>query len=395
MSRVEILRRVHLVYPSGRPDRAPESIGWHVARRLRSRGLEVIEHAWDARYRIPPDEGAVLLGHPHPDPRTVYRRSVRHAGWWGSACLMPINGDIFQRAFACGAMRRSDAVIGISGPEWAGFMQMDPLFSPYIQKARFLDMGSDPDHFRMLPNRAVPPSERGVVFVGHSGFPKSPALLEEVRRLLPEVRFGWVGRGSGLSGFDHLGALDIAQEPARRLLSDYHIVVNVSHADANPTVLLEGMLLGLMPVSTRHSGWSRSQGVVQARDRSPREIARAIAHVQIESEASFCESLEKNRSRAIRDFSWERFEDQLWDVIHDLPLATSASTAPQRSDDLRIRAIEMTAHGISRTNFLRWELTSLMGKARSRISVVERMRPVKPGSEGLRHKAHVGSKLTK
>ena len=307
---------------------------------------------------------------------------------------MPMNGDIFQRAFACSAMRHSDVVIGISGPEWAGFLRMDPLFSPYVQKAHFIDMGADPLYFQMLPNRAVPPHERGVIFVGHSGFPKAPALLEEVRRLLPQVRFGWIGRGSGLLGFEQLGVMDMGKEPARQLLSDYHIVVNVSHADANPTVLLEGMLLGLMPVSTRHSGWSGSQGVVQATDRSPGEIAKTIARVQTESERSFLEALKGNRSRAVREFSWERFEEQLWDAVLCLPPATSAATAPQPSDDLRIRVVEMAAHGVSRTNFLRWELTSLMGKARSRMSAVGRMRLVKPGTEGLPRKTQVSSKLT-
>ena len=166
----------------------------------------------------------------------------------------------------------------------------------------------------------------------------------------------------------------MGKEPARRLLSDYHIVVNVSHADANPTVLLEGMLLGLMPVSTRHSGWSRSQGVIQARDRSPREIAKAITRVQAESGTSFFEALKENRSRAIREFSWEMFEEQLWEVILGLPPAMSAATAPQASDDLRIRVIEIAAHGVSRTNFLRWELMSLMGRIRKRMSMVGRMR---------------------
>lgn len=286
-------------------------------------------------------------------------------------------------------------VIGISGPEWAGFLEMDPLFSPYVQKAHFLDMGADPLYFQMLPNRAVPPHERGVIFVGHSGFPKSPALLEEVRKLLPQVRFGWIGRGSRLLGFEQLGVMDMAREPARRLLSEFHIVVNVSHADANPTVLLEGMLVGLMPVSTRHSGWSGSQGVVQATDRSPREIARAIARVRLESETSFLGALEENRSRAVREFSWQRFEEQLWDALLCLPLTTSAATAPQLSDDLRIRVVEMAAHGVSRTNFLRWELTSLVGKARSRMSAVGRMRLVKPGAERLPRNTQVSSKLTR
>jgi hypothetical protein len=286
-------------------------------------------------------------------------------------------------------------VIGISGPDWAGFLEMDPLFSPYVQKAHFLDMGADPLYFQMLPNRAVPPHERGVIFVGHSGFPKSPALLEEVRKLLPQVRFGWIGRGSRLLGFEQLGVMDMAREPARRLLSEFHIVVNVSHADANPTVLLEGMLVGLMPVSTRHSGWSGSQGVVQATDRSPREIARAIARVRLESETSFLGALEENRSRAVREFSWQRFEEQLWDALLCLPLTTSAATAPQLSDDLRIRVVEMAAHGVSRTNFLRWELTSLVGKARSRMSAVGRMRLVKPGAEGLPRNTQVSSKLTR
>src|SRR6185503_18178356 len=81
--------RVHLVYPHGDRISCPDAIGRHTAAGLRASGYQVVAHDWDETGVIRPDPGDVLIGHPHPAPWTIFRRSAQRPGWRRVLLLSP------------------------------------------------------------------------------------------------------------------------------------------------------------------------------------------------------------------------------------------------------------------------------------------------------------------
>lgn len=334
------LARVHLVYPADNPATTPGAIGWHLREALEKAGHNVVLHDWEATYRIPVNKHEVLLGHPHPSPRTVFRRSVRQTGWARALTLFPFSGDIFQYAFAYDAMSRSDQVAGIMGPEWFRYIAMDPLLRNVRSKIVPVDLAIEPAYFPLLSNRQEEPSRRGVVYIGHTGRYKAPEYLSAIREYLPETRFAWLGPGSQeLPGFERLGYKAIASQEARELLADYHVLLSVGHADANPTTVLEALCLGLVPLTTPGSGWSQEQGVVHVPAGDPRGAASIIEAVLSREPSAFSETVHRNRVNVMRDFSWSRFTETVLPMIES-PRSLKNSF---RYKDARIRTVMTTS----------------------------------------------------
>ena len=74
---------IYLIYPHDRSrmQSAPWSIGHNLAAGLRKRGHMVECHDWTDQGWVWPDgPDDVLIGHPHPDPTTVFRSGL--AGPW-------------------------------------------------------------------------------------------------------------------------------------------------------------------------------------------------------------------------------------------------------------------------------------------------------------------------
>ena len=354
----------HIVYPSDSEYRAPGAIGFHLARYLSRAGLEVRTHDWAAATALEPRDDWLLIGHPHPRPLTTFRRNVGKRGWAQTLALMPMNGDLMQRAFASKALSEADKILALAGPEWQAYLEIDPQYQMYVHKTHFLDMAAAPEFFPLLPNRDCPPHRRGVLYVGHSHHPKASPTLRAIRHQFPDRRFAWLGSGPPLEGFEHPEFGDLTSSSARAFMSNFHVIVNVSSADANPTTLLEGMFLGLLPVSTRHSGWSELQGIIHANDRSVAALTASIRMALDMPRETLEKRIHDNRDRALRQFTWEEFGRRVWEIISQPiqePLADLG-----RSDARRLRAIESFAAGISRVNPVRLSVARWVSLARSR-----------------------------
>jgi hypothetical protein len=315
-----LMKEVHLVYPCDNPATTPGAIGWHVREALERVGYSVTTHDWEGSYKIRPTPGAILLGHPHPSPMTVYRRSVKDAAWGRRIAMLPLNGDIFQFAFAYKSIARSDETLGIMGPEWAGYLDLDPQMRAVRHKITPVDLAIDASLFPLLPNRAPHPRQRRVIYIGHTGNYKSPEYLEAIRKRLPDVEFGWLGRGSRqLAGFTPLGYVQSDSQAGRDVLADYHFLLSVGHADANPTTVLESLAVGIIPLTTRGSGWGEHQGVVRIPSGDPHQAAMAIRRMVNLDGVELQTRMAANRELVEQQFSWSRFTDVVLNSVGHLP----------------------------------------------------------------------------
>ncbi|MGZ6266611.1 MAG: glycosyltransferase [Candidatus Limnocylindrales bacterium] len=306
---------VHLVYPHGDRISAPDSIGRELGKRLEKR-YRVRYYDWDVPGVIKPERGDVLLGHPHPRRKTVFRQSVRQPGWLRRLSLAPFDhGDLRHVAFEDGIFRHCDRVLAITGPYWFRTLP-ESRCSHWLPKMTHVDLAVDRADFRPLKPRFSEIGSRRVLYIGSTvGFKNTP-YLSEIAGLIPETEFGWIGGGPRrIRGFTPLGVLDFATAEGKSTVSRYDIMLTVGTSDANPTTVLETMGWGLIPVCTPQAGYEGIPSLpnVPLGDApAAAEVVRRLLHAP---EPDLLAMQAANWKLLDEHYNWDRFAAQVVDAI--------------------------------------------------------------------------------
>jgi glycosyltransferase involved in cell wall biosynthesis len=305
---------VHFVYPHRERISHPHSLGRGVAERLRRR-YEVVQYDIDEARAIEPRPGDVLLGHPHPAPWTVFRRSAKRQGWRRKIMLLPYShGDSVQVAFADPVLRDVDLYLAITGRPWFETVSSS-LFSHWLPKMVQVDLAVEPADFPFVKTSFNPPGSRRFLYIGHTLWFKNTGYLSEIARELPEAEFAWMGRGEPIPGLRALGRHDFSTDEARALVAGYDFMVTVGSSDANPTTIIEAMAWGLVPVCTRESGYAEHPGIVNVPLADPAAAAAILRKLQQAPEAELRGLQKTNREAVERHYNWDRFTDQVVEAI--------------------------------------------------------------------------------
>jgi hypothetical protein len=218
--------RIHLVYPHGPRISAPDSIGRELGKRL-SLHYETTYYNWDDRSVIDPSDDDILLGHAHPSPRTIFRRSVHRGNWRRILMLSPYHhGDSHQVAFLDRVISSVDLYLAITGNYWFQTIQTS-IFSHWLPKMRHMNMAVNRDHFPVVKTRFNPPGNRRFLYIGSSHPAKNLGYLQDIIKQMPNVEFGWIGNRATdrLEGVTHLGFQDFQAPSARDLISGYDFML--------------------------------------------------------------------------------------------------------------------------------------------------------------------------
>lgn len=306
---------VHLIYPHGPSVSTPDAIGRELGARL-ERSFEVSYHDWTDRGIIRPSPGDVLLGHPHPSPHTIFRRSAKQPGWARVLLLSPFNhADLSQVAFVDECIRDCDRYLAITGNYWFSTIAKSPC-AHWAPKMIHLDLAVDERDFPPVKQSFAPARQRSFVYIGHTGRLKNTSYLTAIAQRLPGVRFGWIGKGPRpIRGLEQLGPVDFSTDGGRRLVSEFDFMVTVGHSDANPTTILESMGWGLIPVCTPQSGYTGIESVPNVPLRDANAAAEILAALNSAPTERLHEFREANRGLLRTHFNWDRFAAQVIDAI--------------------------------------------------------------------------------
>jgi glycosyltransferase involved in cell wall biosynthesis len=307
---------VHLVYPHREVPSCPDAIGWQLGQRLREQ-FDVRHYDWDARAVIPAQPGELLLGHAHPDPRTIFRRSLRTSKWARTVLLEPFNHDLAQVGFLHPIVPRVDLFLAITGRFWIDTLPSSPL-AHWAPKLRGIDLAVDRAAFPILFDTARPPGLRRVVYIGGDPRCKNVGYLAEIAAHLPDVEFGWIGSGSTvLNGVRRHGHLDFSTRDGQEIVAQYDVLLTVGQADANPATILEAMSWGLVPVCTPESGYTGEPGILNV---PLGDAARAAAVLRglLDAPSEHFERLRRvNWERLEAHYNWDRFAHDVEQALED------------------------------------------------------------------------------
>jgi glycosyltransferase involved in cell wall biosynthesis len=328
---------IHFVYPHGSSISAPDSIGRNVAERL-GHHHEVVQYDWNDNRLLRPGADDMLLGHPHPAPWTVFRRSARQKGWKRIIGMFPFTSVARYVAFADNVVGRCDVVLAITGNFWLKDLGASRL-SHWAPKMIHVDMAVDREDFPVVKEAFSPPGSRRFVYIGDSSPAKNIDYLGELASHLPRGMVSWIGPGSHrVRNVRRLGEQDFATPEARLLVADHDFLLTVGKADANPATILESMAWGLVPVCTPSSGYVEYPSIVNIPLGDPERALAALERLQVVEETHLQEIQRSNWHLLDERFNWDRFSDQVLAAIEgsDSPALTEGLG---RKISLRARAI--------------------------------------------------------
>jgi glycosyltransferase involved in cell wall biosynthesis len=251
---------IHLVYPHKNIISAPNAIGYRLSLALAS-VAQIVTHEWDFIGKIDPEPGDILIGHPHPFPFTIFRRSLIDSRWSKVIILQPFNLDVKQVGYIDDIIDQCDLFLAITGKYWFDRIERSSL-SRWRAKMIHVDLAVDRGSFPKVKNRFNAKGQRKFIYIGNDNPVKNVAFLSVIAQALPEYSFAWAGTGRERIGLNWLGYLDFSTEVGRNLISEYDFMITVGTADANPTTILEAMSWGLVPVCTPTSGYENIPGIV-------------------------------------------------------------------------------------------------------------------------------------
>lgn len=303
---------VHFVYPHGPGISCPDAIGRNVAMCLRTR-YDVRQYNWDDGGCIRPNPGDVLLGHPHPARRTIFRQSIRQRGWERVIVFCPFNHDLTQVGFLDPIIRRCDLYLAITGTYW--FEHPAPFLTHWWPRMVHVDLAVDRSDHPRLKHTFAPPGKRRFVYIGNRSKPKNIDYLAQIARAMPEFEFAWIGSSNETPGLERLGPLDFRTDAAKEILARYDFMLTVGRADANPATVLESMAWGLIPVCTPQSGYIGLAGVPNV-PLDDVDGAVAVLKALQDQPTERLQQLQAHNAEALEcHFNWDRVAHQVIDAI--------------------------------------------------------------------------------
>ena len=327
------MRRVHLIYPHADRISCPDAIGRNLAEHLAA-NYEIQHYDWDDHSTIRPGQGDILLGHPHPSPRTIFRRSMKQEGWGRKLILAPYNhGDLRQSAWLEPVVRKCDLYLALTGEHWFETMPASS-FQHWAPKMVQMDLAVDRRDFPPIKQDFNPSGRRRFLFIGHSTWTKNVGFLAELATHAPPDSISWMGSGPRILGPIPLGLQDFRDAHAKGLVADHDFLLSVGRADANPAAVLEAMAWGLIPVCSRESAHADLPGIVTLPIDNVPAAARVLADLQEKKESDLIAMRTSNWSALDTRFTWERFAARVVDAIEsDL---SPPIGRPGRDDRVRI-----------------------------------------------------------
>jgi hypothetical protein len=308
---------LHLVYPSNEEKKSsPWSIGNNLSQALQE-NFTVVVHDWSADYAIDPGPNDVLIGHPHPGRKSVFRKSFG-GSWARRYVICPFTTNPQQMYFVEPYVRQADAFFAICGPFWAEKVETSS-YSHLRSRFIHLDMAINSDDWAPLEKVFNSPGNRKFAFIGSSLALKGTPFLEQLAARRSKNEIGWIGASSWVkSNAECVGFLDLNSESGRESLSHFDFVISPGRSDANPTVLLEAMSLGLIPICTKESGYDDPAHFYSLRYGKVSEAKILLDDLQSLATKELVQRQNQNFT-FVKTYSWDRFNSTVCDkILRDL-----------------------------------------------------------------------------
>lgn len=296
-------KTIHLVYPKSEKISTPDAIGRKLFDFLSTK-YRVVQHDYFKFGQIKPEIGDVLIGHAHPNPWTIFRRSLDNPNWAKKILLQPFTTDLDQSAFIREVVPRCDLFLAITGEFWRDTYKFSE-FSWIEPKFKHVDLAIDRQDFPRIKQEFSPKGKRKFCYIGNNAYWKNFPYFTELAKAFDPDRV--VTIGVDLPSVKSLPRMNFADAEAKAVLAGFDFLLMTGYSDANPTVILEAMSWGLIPVVTRQSGYYTCPGIVNIPLNDPIAALDVMNALDQMDELDLKNLVGQNDAFLETTFKWDRF----------------------------------------------------------------------------------------
>lgn len=294
------MKTAYLIYPYSENDtRTPFIIGYRLSKVLIELGYDVVVKPWNLVGSVKAENDQdIIIGHAHPNPLTIFRRSVQSGGWHKRILCQPFNADMGQLGYLRSVVKHVDGFLAICGKGWH---HMLPKVGLHIEeRTHFIDLAIDTTSFSRLETSG---DSRKIIYIGNADKCKNT----DVVRKMEAAGLPVAAMGADIGVKNYLGYHSLSTENARRILADFRFLVVPSLNDANPTVVLEAMSLGLIPVISHSCGFVQEDGPIVISSHTAQPWIDKLSDLLRLDNKELDSISKKNFKQVYEKFHWDRF----------------------------------------------------------------------------------------
>lgn len=316
---------VHLVYVKNKKIiQNPYPIGNHLYDELKKK-FKVKFYRWDIAYKIKPNKNDILIGHPHPNPMTVFRLSMKNEQWKKIIIMQPYTTNINQVGYLFKVLPHCHKFIAICGKYWfkkARFSYFKKWLPIMVQH----DMAINSRDYPFLKKNFNKKNKRKFLYIGNDSVEKNLDYLKYLANSSNPNNFSTIG--AKIVGLKNYGYCDLKKKKSKKIISNYDFLIMTSKFDANPTVILEAISFGLIPVVTHECGFSNIKGVINLKLNNLDYNLKLINKLQTLSEKKL-KLIQKNGMKIVKTSNWKNFCKKI--LLH------IKATKPQKIIDKKVQ----------------------------------------------------------
>lgn len=261
---LNLKRTAHLIYPSNlKKNINPWSIGNNISIALKDK-YKIKNYYWTSIEKIYPNKGDILIGHCHPNPLTIFRRSIKNKNWGKKIIIQPYNEDPKQMSHLHDVIKECDDFLAICGEYWYNRISKSK-FRSWKKKITQIDLGLDVKLYPKIKKKFNKINERKFLYIGndysYNNYAKNLIYLKKISQLIGEKKFATIGNKS-VGKIKHYGWSNLQNKKSLNILKKYDFLIQTSNYDANPSTVLETLSWGLIPVITPQCGYKKERSII-------------------------------------------------------------------------------------------------------------------------------------
>lgn len=307
------MRTVHLVYKfNSNKINSPWSVGNNLKKILEKK-YNVITHDLNQIKTIIPNKGDILIGAAYFNPFSIFRSSVDHKNWSKKILIQPFSFDQSQHSHLYNLLPKIDCFISICGDYWFKNLK-NSQFKNWKKKMTRIDMAIHTKHYPNIKKKFNLAGKRKFLHIGYDLDAKNINYLSEIAKKYGSKKFSTIG-DLNLSGIKSYGKRNLSLKKNLKIIRNYDFLIMTSKYDANPTVILEAMSWGLIPICTPTCGYINKKEVINIPLNDIKKTLKVLKKFDFIDKKKLLKFQERNLYTVKKKYNWNNFANNVFKIL--------------------------------------------------------------------------------
>ena len=264
-----------------------------------------------------PEKGDILIGHPHSNPLTIFRRSLSSNNWSKKILIQPFNGDLGQMSHLYDIVLKCDHFLAICGSYWIKYINKN-ILKLWKKKISQIDLGLHRSEYPFIKKKFNKIGERKFLYIGndysYNNFAKNLNYLKMLSKQIGVDRFATIGNKK-VGDIKHYGWLDLSKKESLKIISNYDFLIHTSSFDANPSTVLEAMSWGIIPIITKECGYEGLNKICYIPLQKKLTALKKLKYLQTIDEKKLKKLQKVNLLLLKKKYNWDIFQKKIKKIV--------------------------------------------------------------------------------